>query len=701
MKRKTILYLLVAVWVMMLASCKKDPPTLALSPNNITFTGKGDSRTLYIETDADATWTFIGEVPSWLATSARSGKGASSITLTTKEDNLTGTDYATQIVIESTNSHGGVQETLNLTYISSVPQNCIASIKLDNMLKMSHGAACPVECGNNTAYFYYVAMSEDKWNDMKGEPDRIEADCKASGSKWKRKTITSEGGAEIVVSDCDAKHKYVLVAIPYTTDGTRGIISDCTFETKLSSEQPRVDIEAYSEFAQTDGEGNTGKFYKWSQEKNSFTTSFYTYVCGFSEKTGTIAGRADFREYHENNGINTAWEIKKLLDKGDAYGEGFIINKNCTHEKLFRPQFDSSDAYFEVNDNDKYIQILTWAKSGDEFSGIVYDMVYEIKNGRIDTGSQTTYTFEVSPGLLSFGYDGGQQTITLSGNDSWTATSNSAWCSITPQQGTAPGSATVVVQANESTSSRSAVVTITGQNTNKSFTLNVSQPGKPDTPSGETGGDFGRDDYDGDIDLTGGGTQYTLSASTSTSLSVSSASGQTSVSLSGNDSWTASSDAAWCTLPSSSGTAPSTMYINYQANTATSSRIAHVTIRGINSNTTINVTITQQGSVPIPPQPSVTQIDFSKEGGMRTIDVTGTDSWTVTSANTVWCTVSPSSGTGGSFVVTAKANNGSARSTTVTLRGQNTGSSVVIRVNQVAGADNDLGRDDYESDIQL
>ena len=86
---------------------------------------------------------------------------------------------------------------------------------------------------------------------------------------------------------------------------------------------------------------------------------------------------------------------------------------------------------------------------------------------------------------------------------------------------------------------------------------------------------------------------------------------------------------------------------------------------------------------------------------MRTIDVTGTDSWTVTSANTVWCTVSPSSGTGGSFVVTAKANNGSARSTTVTLRGQNTGSSVVIRVNQVAGADNDLGRDDYESDIQL
>jgi plastocyanin len=119
---------------------------------------------------------------------------------------------------------------------------------------------------------------------------------------------------------------------------------------------------------------------------------------------------------------------------------------------------------------------------------------------------------------------------------------------------------------------------------------------------------------------------------------VSATAGSTTFSVTSNSNWTAVSNQPWCTVtPSGSGNG--TITANYTANTATSQRIATitVTVSGLPSQM---VTVTQAGaaatlSVQPPNQ------DVSAGSGSTTFSVTSNSSWT-SGSNQSWCTVNPS-----------------------------------------------------------
>ena len=108
-------------------------------------------------------------------------------------------------------------------------------------------------------------------------------------------------------------------------------------------------------------------------------------------------------------------------------------------------------------------------------------------------GKSITYTLSVSPATLEFTYTSGTKDISITSNDSWTVSSNQSWCTVSPASGSKDGTVKITVSANESTSARSATVTITGANSG-SKTISVTQSGYEDN-------DIGRDDYDGDTNL--------------------------------------------------------------------------------------------------------------------------------------------------------------------------------------------------------
>ncbi len=84
-----------------------------------------------------------------------------------------------------------------------------------------------------------------------------------------------------------------------------------------------------------------------------------------------------------------------------------------------------------------------------------------------------------------------------------------------------------------------------------------------------------------------------------TSITFSNEAGSQLVSITGNDKWTASSSAtSWCTLSTTTGTAPSTLTVKVTANNSESERKATVTIKGTNTGTTITINVTQQGKEP-------------------------------------------------------------------------------------------------------
>ena len=194
------------------------------------------------------------------------------------------------------------------------------------------------------------------------------------------------------------------------------------------------------------------------------------------------------------------------------------------------------------------------------------------------------FEFSVTPSSLGFGSSGGQKSIEVSGNDSWTASSSASWCALSRTSGTGASSINATVSKNTSTSSRSATITLRGSKTGKTVTVSVSQ-----SQGGTTV--IGKDEFGSDSDLNGS-TTYSFSAGPA-SLSYASAGGQKSIEVSGNDSWTASSSASWCALSRTSGTGASNINVTVSKNTSTSSRSATITLKGSKTGKTVTVNVSQ------------------------------------------------------------------------------------------------------------
>lgn len=95
-------------------------------------------------------------------------------------------------------------------------------------------------------------------------------------------------------------------------------------------------------------------------------------------------------------------------------------------------------------------------------------------------------TLQADNNSLSFTCNAGEKTVQITSNRNWTATSNASWCTVSPRTGSNNGSLKVTVIANEALTSRSAVITITPDDSNLSpLTIQVSQQEYVETKPGE------------------------------------------------------------------------------------------------------------------------------------------------------------------------------------------------------------------------
>lgn len=88
----------------------------------------------------------------------------------------------------------------------------------------------------------------------------------------------------------------------------------------------------------------------------------------------------------------------------------------------------------------------------------------------------------VNPFSLTFEKEGGSETIAVTANVAWTATSDAAWATISSDSGTNDGTITVIAEANTGAEARSAVITITDDDDATTTTVNVTQAGAEEDP---------------------------------------------------------------------------------------------------------------------------------------------------------------------------------------------------------------------------
>jgi len=252
-------------------------------------------------------------------------------------------------------------------------------------------------------------------------------------------------------------------------------------------------------------------------------------------------------------------------------------------------------------------------------------------------------TLIVTPVNQNVASSSGTTSFTVTSNVSWTASSDQIWCTVTPT-GTGDGIITATYQANTGSTSRMAVIKVTGPDAIDQF-VTVTQSAAP--PS---------------------------LIVTPLNQNVSSSSGTIKFEVISNVAWTTTSDQAWCSV-TPSGTGNGTITVAYQVNTGTTSRVATITITGPGVSDIV-VTVTQ--SVP-PPSLIVTPLNryVPSSAGTASFEVTSNVAWT-SSSDQAWCSVT-SSGTGnGTITAVYQANAGaSSRVATITITGSGVSNQVV------------------------
>jgi hypothetical protein len=174
-----------------------------------------------------------------------------------------------------------------------------------------------------------------------------------------------------------------------------------------------------------------------------------------------------------------------------------------------------------------------------------------------------TKTLQVDKSSIEAGMAGGNYSMAVTSNTTWTAavSAGATWCTASPASGTGDGAVTVNVADNAATVTRAATVTIAAG------TLSVS------------------------VHLTQAAFAPSLSVN-KTAIVVNYPGGANTVSLTSNTTWmaTVSAGATWCTVSPANGFRSGAVTITVAENAATVTRAATVTIAAGTASQTVSIT---------------------------------------------------------------------------------------------------------------
>jgi len=260
--------------------------------------------------------------------------------------------------------------------------------------------------------------------------------------------------------------------------------------------------------------------------------------------------------------------------------------------------------------------------STDNRSTYIYveDSFGNSENITIDQDGAPAY-INVSPTYFSVPYNSSNgEIINVSSNNSWSASCNDSWITITTASGNNDGSIDFDISENTSTDSRNTYIYVEDSFGNYQ-TVNIDQDGAP---------------------------SYISANPTSFSFDYNSQNGQ-SISISSNDTWNASCNDSWINIQTSNGTGNGPVDFDVEENTDTSSSRSTTIEISTNGGESVSVTIDQD---PAPVQLDASPQSFSFDSSSHYdeyIDITSNTSWSAYS-NESWILVNTSSGTGNGSV---------------------------------------------------
>lgn len=311
----------------------------------------------------------------------------------------------------------------------------------------------------------------------------------------------------------------------------------------------------------------------------------------------------------------------------------------------------SSNVSWTVSCNETWVTLLKTVGSGNDslYFTLAANGTINKRTGTINvtTGSITqtlTLTQDSTPAYLTvnkstvtFTQPTNADTVIVSSNTNWTASSSQTWLTLHKTSGSGNDSLKLTATANTTFALRSAIVTVAVGSLIKTITVTQTGLAIPDT----------------------------LIVSTTQVHAVNTAASYP-VSVTANVVWTVNNTTSWFTVTPAGGVTSATLSIAVAANTTNSSRTATFTVT---SGSLIRTITVLQDSTPVADQLTVNvdTIHALAAGGSTSVLVTSNRAWTV-SSNQSWATLDKTGSSGaGTFNVTSAVNTGAARNAAITV----------------------------------
>ena len=350
--------------------------------------------------------------------------------------------------------------------------------------------------------------------------------------------------------------------------------------------------------------------------------------------------------------LSGAWGICGQHLMGVLNIQNATITTNCSHAALGNFYFFYLKQCFisepEVSYWDKFHHVLK--KDGENVKRLkISPFILNL--------DQTT--------LANVPATGGKPSVKVTANKPWKLSipSEATWVTPSETSGTGDKQITFTVSKNESFSPRSATVTFTQAESNKTVQLEITQAAA--TPI--------------------------LTLDPTTVAEIPAAGGAPAVKLTSNRSWTLSipSEATWVTPSETSGTGDKQITFTVSKNDSFTPRSATVTFTQAESNKTLQLEIKQAAATPIFTLDPTTMAEIPAAGGEPAVKLTSNKPWTLTILSEApWVTSSVKEGVAGTelpvtFTV-LKNESFTPRSATVTFTQAESNKTVQLEITQVA-----------------
>ena len=608
-----------------------EPPTLSVNPGTLSFSQSGGSR--LVEILGNVEWTAATS-DSWLRISPSFGFGSSQMIITTEANNSDSERSAT-VAITSGDLSAVIyvtQNGLEDTNADCLVQHQERFVSTDTIYRVSSNGG--YVCGSNT---YDANQAKAEWFQLSGNYNVKSVDFKYAidgnnGSVTFKIWDDNLGypGAELASKTVNLSTLYSAAT---NDNGTRTGI----YTWVLSSPVPISDRF----FAGIDVSDVGSNFGLYSTTEGG----------GYDEAYEFVNGSWDYIESDWNLDISmyilpTVCPSRLRVDPDSIVFESHSETKTVS---LFSntnwTAFCSADWLTispESGSGNETITVAAEENTSTESRSatiIVSGTNVETKTISV-TQAGFVYTLDVDTTPLEYAFSGGSKVINITSNTSWRISTSVDWITISPTTGSNVGSITIIAMPNDDTNSRTAIVSISGENV-ETKTISITQAGF----------------------------EYILTVSPQILSFI--ADGETkTVSVNSTTTWSATSSADWLSVTSTSGSNNGTLIVVANTNTSPQQRTATITVSGENVDSK-TIAVVQDGYV-YTLEVSSASLDFVAEGETKTVSISSNTTWNVTSS-VDWLNVTPTNGSNnGTLIVVATANTSpQQRMATITISGEN------------------------------